>query len=341
MASKARLKLRAQRGALTKLQSRLEELVKTKKMEDTQQAEARALAIGFRKKQQELIPLYEFLTSEAGKPTDQEIETLYVNQEEDTQRIVDALAKLSIISEDDEVAKELLLSSQKTSDFKEQQTTEKEKSPYLPAATLPKLELPKFSGDIQKWPAFYKSFCEKVHDNPHLGKSAKFGYLIMCLKGTALEEVEGFNNTDEDYDDAIETLKDSYSDPKQVKRILMNKLRELPRIKDINDTGGMDKLYKHVKIHILKLNKSGIPPDQYAEMLFAMIRERLPVQMQISFNRKFMDDSDEDEEQNLNEEAESTTSSVFKTKHRDLDNIMSYIKKETRSRRNITAPLGD
>ena len=55
---------------------------------------------------------------------------------------------------------------------------------------LPKLELPKFNGDIMKWKPFYDRFQASVHNNTKLAKVKKFNYLISQLEGEPLQAVD-------------------------------------------------------------------------------------------------------------------------------------------------------
>ena len=56
---------------------------------------------------------------------------------------------------------------------------------------LPKLELPKFDGDILKWITFHDAFTSMVHDNQHMNDIHKFQYLIAHVTGEAARTIEG------------------------------------------------------------------------------------------------------------------------------------------------------
>ncbi|CAI6354304.1 unnamed protein product [Macrosiphum euphorbiae] len=48
-------------------------------------------------------------------------------------------------------------------------------------SALPKIELPKFNGDILSWSLFRDTFLSAVHENPDLSDIRRFQYLLMCV----------------------------------------------------------------------------------------------------------------------------------------------------------------
>ncbi|CAI6369436.1 unnamed protein product [Macrosiphum euphorbiae] len=59
-------------------------------------------------------------------------------------------------------------------------------------SALPKIELPKFNGDILSWSLFRDTFLSAVHENPDLSDIRRFQYLLMCVTGSALTIVKTF-----------------------------------------------------------------------------------------------------------------------------------------------------
>lgn len=63
----------------------------------------------------------------------------------------------------------------------------------LPSAThvtLPRLELPKFDGQLTNWSAFYSVFQTSVVSNPTLDNIERFQYLLTVLSGPALDMIK-------------------------------------------------------------------------------------------------------------------------------------------------------
>ena len=51
---------------------------------------------------------------------------------------------------------------------------------------LPKLELPKFSGDVLKYFAFWQQFADSIDSRENLSDVSKYNYLQSCLKGNKI-----------------------------------------------------------------------------------------------------------------------------------------------------------
>ena len=75
--------------------------------------------------------------------------------------------------------------------------------PSAPASRLPKLDLPKFSGNPFGWQTFWDSFQAGVHSNPKLTGVEKLNYLRSLLDGEASRTVSGFTLTNANYEQSI------------------------------------------------------------------------------------------------------------------------------------------
>ncbi|KAJ8961373.1 hypothetical protein NQ318_014616 [Aromia moschata] len=87
-----------------------------------------------------------------------------------------------------------------------------------PSPKLPKLPLPKFSGDIKEWPLFIECYNSMIHNNLELNDVDKVHYLIGCLSGSALNVCSGIPPTGDNYNIILKALIDKFED----KRILAN-----------------------------------------------------------------------------------------------------------------------
>ncbi len=67
---------------------------------------------------------------------------------------------------------------------------------------LPKLDLPKFSGDLLKFTSFWQQFDSCIDSREDLSYIAKFNYLVGLLKGEAKRVLDGLPITHENYDEA-------------------------------------------------------------------------------------------------------------------------------------------
>ncbi|KAG5881648.1 hypothetical protein JTB14_036757 [Gonioctena quinquepunctata] len=82
--------------------------------------------------------------------------------------------------------------------------------------SLPKIELPEFSGDIQEWETFYSIFKSLLHDNTLLTDVDKVNYLVGRLKGSALGVCTGVAPTGGNYNIIWKALVDKYQDARSL-----------------------------------------------------------------------------------------------------------------------------
>ena len=94
-------------------------------------------------------------------------------------------------------------------------------------ANLPTLCVPKFSGDPTDWPNFWSFFDNLVHSNPHLSTVVKFTHLRESRTDQAAESIRKFVHPSEDYEEAMNLLRERYGDWTIVKKQLMRKLFKL------------------------------------------------------------------------------------------------------------------
>jgi len=78
---------------------------------------------------------------------------------------------------------------------------------YAVKPKLPKITLPRFSGEITKFCVFWDSFESAVDKNPNLSAVNKFNYLNVLLEGNAAQSIQGLSLSEVNYTVAIEILK--------------------------------------------------------------------------------------------------------------------------------------
>ena len=78
-------------------------------------------------------------------------------------------------------------------------------------AKLPKLYIKKFTGNPKEWQSFWDSFSSAMHTNKALKNVDKFNYLRSLLKGSALSAITGLAQTDPNYANAVDILKETNS----------------------------------------------------------------------------------------------------------------------------------
>ena len=109
---------------------------------------------------------------------------------------------------------------------------------------LPKLELPKFDGDVLKFQNFWEQFEAAVHDNDNVPAVQKFTYQRSVLEGVAYHTIEGFEVTSANYQLAVDALKHRFGRKRIIFSSLIKSIVQLePRsnrgvesLRDLHDT---------------------------------------------------------------------------------------------------------
>ncbi|GBM13702.1 hypothetical protein AVEN_66261-1, partial [Araneus ventricosus] len=87
-----------------------------------------------------------------------------------------------------------------------------------PAIKLPKLTVNKFYGDHKNWLEFRSQFENAIDKNSSLSKIEKLIYLKSLVGGVAAKAISGFALTENNYDAALELLKNRFGQ----KNLLIN-----------------------------------------------------------------------------------------------------------------------
>ena len=149
---------------------------------------------------------------------------------------------------------------------------------------LPKLELPKFGGDVLEWPSFWDRFSVAV-DNSDLPAVNKFVYLDSLLYGEAKETIKGITLSADNYQNACEKLRDRYG---RQELIIFKHIQELL---SINCQGKItyQNLRKHhdaVASHVRCLESYEITGERYGMFLTPIILSTLPFDMRMEWSRQ-------------------------------------------------------
>lgn len=102
---------------------------------------------------------------------------------------------------------------------------------------LPRIEVPKFDGDLSKWPEFRELFCTMIHDNKKLNDVQKIQYLKTQVSGTAAEVIKHFHVNANNYSTAWNLLNKRYNNKKL---IINNNLKRLLTQRYIRDEKSSD-----------------------------------------------------------------------------------------------------
>ena len=122
-----------------------------------------------------------------------------------------------------------------------------------------------------------------VDKKDDLTKIEKFTYLKGYLSGCALQSIEGFPLSNENYDEAFALLKDLYGNTQFIISTHMNNLIKLDKVNSCN-VSQLRQLYDKIEINVRALNTVGIDSEQFGPLLIPIVLEKLPnvIRLQIS-----------------------------------------------------------
>lgn len=126
---------------------------------------------------------------------------------------------------------------------------------------LPKMEHPKFSGELKDWLQFW-SLYKGIHQDPTISKAQKFGYLVpaMAEGSRARELVLSFPPTEENYDEAIAALTNRFGKEDLLVEMYIRELLKLVLHNAIhkNETRPLESTYDKLKTQLRSLGTLGV-----------------------------------------------------------------------------------
>ncbi|XP_045158803.2 uncharacterized protein LOC123524573 [Mercenaria mercenaria] len=114
---------------------------------------------------------------------------------------------------------------------------------------LPKLDMISFNGDKLQWIEFWDSFSSAVHENDKLSSVDKFNYLKGKLCGEARSAIAGLAMSNENYDIAIQILKERFGDQQDIIDLHYKGLVNVASPRDTTESLRLfyDKIQKHLR----------------------------------------------------------------------------------------------
>ncbi|XP_071153818.1 uncharacterized protein [Mytilus edulis] len=134
---------------------------------------------------------------------------------------------------------------------------------------LPKLTLPKFTGETLMWQTFWDSFESSVHYYPTLTDIQKFTYLKSQLSNEAARCIDGLPLTNNNYTEAIKLLKERFGQPHKITNAYMQALLDLPAPQ--YNLISLRNNYDKQEAYIRGLESLGRPGDSYGALLVPII----------------------------------------------------------------------
>lgn len=139
---------------------------------------------------------------------------------------------------------------------------------------LPKLTIPRFSGDISNWRTFHNLFRVSIHESPKLNPVEKFQYLLTSLGGEALDLVKGLAVTEANYAVAWDLLCKRYNCER---RHVFHHFNSLLDLNELKHTSQLSSFIAKIREHTQALDALNYPLPQYDSLLVtAVIRKFNP-----------------------------------------------------------------
>ena len=151
---------------------------------------------------------------------------------------------------------------------------------------LPKLSLPRFNGDLMKWPTFWDSYESAIHKNDQLTDVDKFNYLRSLLERTALDAISGLTLSAVNYREAVEILHKRFGNRPLIISKHMETLLNAEPVASDQSLKELRRLYDTTESHLRSLRSLGVEPTSYGAMLSPMLLTKLPPELRLIVSRK-------------------------------------------------------
>ena len=153
-------------------------------------------------------------------------------------------------------------------------------------AKLPRLELPKFGGDLTEWQSFWDKFTAMV-DQTDLAEISKFSYLQSLLTGEAKAVIDGFATTAKNYTVACKMLVDRYGRKECIVFAHIQGLlnMSIPSQGKGTSVTALWKLQDELLKHTRSLEALGVNGEEYGMFLTPVILSRLPSDIRMEWAR--------------------------------------------------------
>lgn len=143
---------------------------------------------------------------------------------------------------------------------------------FVDASILSRLDLPTFDGNLLEYPEFFSRYSTLIGNKTELDDTTKFSLLKSCLRGKALQSVQGLAVAAVNYHIALDILKSRYDDKVTTRHILFSQLANLPPC----DPEGKDLQALYNKMFALTRRLCAYEDDAKETALGAILINKLP-----------------------------------------------------------------
>lgn len=152
------------------------------------------------------------------------------------------------------------------------------------AVKLPKIDLPKFSGDVLNWMPFWESFQSAV-GSADLPGVRKLTYLRSLLQGEAKRCIEGLPLSGSSYQASCKILEERFGRKELVIFSHVQKLLEVKSSTSGPADDALQRLVDDLLVHIRSLEALGVGGERYGVILTPLILSRVPADVRLEWAR--------------------------------------------------------
>ncbi|XP_055584947.1 uncharacterized protein LOC129737809 [Uranotaenia lowii] len=139
---------------------------------------------------------------------------------------------------------------------------------------LPKIDLPKFSGDESRWISFRDNFLSMIHCNEDIPILNKLQYLLQSLEGEAKKPFESVDIQADNYSSTWDALKKRYDNKRFLRKELFRGLYNVPPIQH-ESAQYLNTMVDDFQRHFKALGKLGEPIEHWDTPLIFILTNKL------------------------------------------------------------------
>ncbi|KAH9384106.1 hypothetical protein HPB48_026092 [Haemaphysalis longicornis] len=158
-------------------------------------------------------------------------------------------------------------------------------APQRKEASLPKLTIAPFYGDLCECNKFWKQFDQMINQNSGLTVSQKCNYLRLFLQGEAASAVSGLQTTEACYKDGIIILNKTLGAKTRLEQENFARLPMLNPVMTSSDTAGLRELYDYMVVNIRGTETLGVKKSSFSSMLCDVLLRALPHDIFVQYHR--------------------------------------------------------
>ncbi|UYV62942.1 hypothetical protein LAZ67_2002562 [Cordylochernes scorpioides] len=143
---------------------------------------------------------------------------------------------------------------------------------------LPKVELPKYKGNLEDWLSWWGQF-SKINDDETLGDVDKFHYLLQAVvEGSrAYRLVCSYPITEDNYPKVVQALKDRFGDKNLLIEHYIRRLLKLVGSNARKENLPLDEIYDDLTAHLKNLESLGVNTEMAGVFLYPLVESSLPL----------------------------------------------------------------